>query len=119
MDQARWFASKDLIIAAHGAALTNSVFITKGTIVLQLYPPFFYWQFYDPLITQSGGLALGYAPGENPIADLGTLVHNPARKNQVQHQNFTVDVEKVAEMVLVAVDEKDASEEMIKNSYWR
>ena len=38
-DQATWFATKDVIIGSHGAAMVNSVFITPGTIVLQLYPP--------------------------------------------------------------------------------
>ena len=36
--QAEWWATKDVIIAAHGAGVMNSVFITPKTIVLQLYP---------------------------------------------------------------------------------
>ena len=43
-EQATWFATKDMIIASHGAALTNSVFITPGTIVMQMYPPGYFLQ---------------------------------------------------------------------------
>lgn len=37
-EQAEWWASHDVIIAAHGAGIVNSIFITQRTIVLQLYP---------------------------------------------------------------------------------
>lgn len=43
-EQASWFATKDMIIASHGAALTNSIFITPGTIVMQMYPPGYFLQ---------------------------------------------------------------------------
>ncbi len=43
-EQATWFATKDFIIGAHGAAITNSIFITPGTIVMQLYPPGYFLQ---------------------------------------------------------------------------
>jgi hypothetical protein len=61
-DQATWFATKDAIIAAHGAALTNSVFITHGTIIIQLYPLNFFVQSLEPLVEQSGGIALNWYP---------------------------------------------------------
>lgn len=38
-DQAEWFATKDVIVGSHGAAMINSMFITPKTIVMQLYPP--------------------------------------------------------------------------------
>lgn len=59
-EQAFYFASKDIIIAAHGAALANSIFITPKTIVLQLYPTGYCYIFYEPLIEQSGGIAIDW-----------------------------------------------------------
>ena len=38
-DQEEWFATKVVIIGAHGAAMTNSVFITPKAVVMQMYPP--------------------------------------------------------------------------------
>lgn len=73
-EQAEWFATKDVVIAAHGAALTNSVFITEGTIVMQMYPPGYFWQSLDPLIEQSGGHAIQwFKKGKNPAIVAGTL----------------------------------------------
>lgn len=37
-EQAEWWSTKDVIIAAHGSGVMNSVFITPKTIVLQIYP---------------------------------------------------------------------------------
>ena len=88
-DQAKWFASKHFIIAVHGAALTNSAFITKGTFVLQIYPPGFHWQSLDLLIEQSGGIALDWYEGEYPIENAFLLKINlPEKKNRAQHQNL-------------------------------
>lgn len=67
--QAEWFATKDIIIGAHGAALTNSLFITPGTIVLQIYPRNYFYQSLDPLIEQAGGIAIDWYYGESPIRD--------------------------------------------------
>lgn len=67
--QASWFATKDVIIGAHGAAMTNAVFICPGTIVLQIYPPNYFFQSLEPLIEQAGGIALDWYNGTDPIVD--------------------------------------------------
>ena len=41
--QAEWWSTKDVIIAAHGSGVMNSVFITPKTIVLQIYPRMQLW----------------------------------------------------------------------------
>mmetsp|Transcript_10639 Transcript_10639/g.17601 ORF Transcript_10639/g.17601 Transcript_10639/m.17601 type:complete len:87 (+) Transcript_10639:327-587(+) len=58
-DQASWFASHDIILAVHGGALTNAIFIqpahTSSTIVISLYPPGYYC---PSLIQKAGGIPL-------------------------------------------------------------
>ena len=51
-----------------GAALANSIFITQKTIVMILYPPGGYFPSLEPLVEQSGGMALDWYPRdiENP-----------------------------------------------------
>mmetsp|Transcript_13503 Transcript_13503/g.19079 ORF Transcript_13503/g.19079 Transcript_13503/m.19079 type:complete len:418 (+) Transcript_13503:64-1317(+) len=67
-DQAEWFANKDVIVGAHGAGLANSIFVTKGTIVMQIWPENWFWQSLDPLIEQSGGIAIDwYRKGTHPV----------------------------------------------------
>ena len=73
-EQATWFATKDIIIGAHGAAMTNSLFITPKTIVMQLYPPGFFYAALEPLIEQAGGIAIQwYEKGPNPYIKFRTL----------------------------------------------
>ena len=53
--QVDWMGSHDIIVAAHGAGLTNAAFIQPGTIVMELFPPNYYVDgFFQPLIEQSG-----------------------------------------------------------------
>jgi hypothetical protein len=68
-EQAEFFATQNVIIAAHGAALTNALFITPGTIVVQLYPKWYFFQSLDPLIEQVGGIAIDWFVGDHPIRD--------------------------------------------------
>ena len=99
-DQAAWFATKDVIIACHGAALTNPVFITKGTFVLQLYPPGFHWQSLDPIIEQSGGIALDSGEGVDPIGQYYENKKDSRKKNKAQHLSFSPPIEQVVDTVL-------------------
>ena len=118
-DQAKWFASKHFIIAVHGAALTNSAFITKGTFVLQIYPPGFHWQSLDPLIEQSGGIALDWYEGEYPIENAFILKKNsPWKKNRAQHQNFAVPPQEIVDIVLVALEKMKPTKEMLQKSMY-
>ncbi|CAB9508182.1 expressed unknown protein [Seminavis robusta] len=116
LEQAKWFASKHVIVAVHGAALTNSVFATKGTFILQLHPPGFFWTSLDPLIDQSGAIALDWYKGDHPVMESLEVIKNPNRKNQMQHQDFEVPVDEIVDIVLVALDKKEATPLMIKKS---
>ena len=66
VDQVRWFSSKDVIIGAHGAVFTNSIWIREHTIVMQIYPPFYYpHYYYDSLIKIAGGVSLSIYHGQH------------------------------------------------------
>ena len=53
-EQARWFAAKDLIIVAHGAALSNVVFMRPGSAVLELFPRYYFNDMFWELMNQCG-----------------------------------------------------------------
>lgn len=67
--QAEYFATKDVIVGAHGAALTNALFCTPGTIVVQIYPFGYFYNSLDPLIEQVGAVAIDWFRGEFPMHD--------------------------------------------------
>lgn len=52
--QAKWFADKDLVIMAHGAAMSNVVFMRPGSSLLELYPRFYFNDMFWDLMTQCG-----------------------------------------------------------------
>ena len=109
--QAEWFATKDVIIAVHGAALANAIFVTPGTIILQLYPPNFFWQSLDPLIEQSGGIALDwYDRKEDPIV---AWRNAQAQKMQVvdkaREGNVTPPIDQIIDPILLSLGAKLAT----------
>jgi hypothetical protein len=69
-EQAAWFATKDVIIAAHGAALMNCIFILPQTIVMQLYPVGYFWQSLESAIELPGGIALDTYSGRRVDVEL-------------------------------------------------
>eukprot|EP00545_Synedropsis_sp_CCMP1620_P007627 CAMPEP_0119025186 /NCGR_PEP_ID=MMETSP1176-20130426/33303_1 /TAXON_ID=265551 /ORGANISM="Synedropsis recta cf, Strain CCMP1620" /LENGTH=423 /DNA_ID=CAMNT_0006980675 /DNA_START=114 /DNA_END=1382 /DNA_ORIENTATION=- len=53
VEQLAWFASHDIIIGAHGAAMTNCMFLQPGTVVIEIFPINYYpVDFFGSLITQ-------------------------------------------------------------------
>ena len=92
-DQALWWATHDVIITPHGAAMTNAVFIRDDTIVIQLHPGEFYYTMYDSLVEQCGGISIDWYHNwksyRNPIADHSVLMKNPTEKNKQHHMTIT------------------------------
>jgi hypothetical protein len=68
-EQAHWFATKHIIIAAHGAALTNAIFIQPGTTIAHLYPLHYYFRgYFESLATKAGGINLDWYAGNKSEA---------------------------------------------------
>jgi hypothetical protein len=87
--QAHWFATKDIIIGSHGAAMMNCLFIVPKTIVMQLYPPNYFFQSLEPLIELVGGIALDWYEGTDPHYDWRRAVRD-RQNNQVRDANITL-----------------------------
>jgi len=103
--QAKWVASMDIIIGVHGAAMTNIAFICPNTIVLELFPRNYYYRdFYQPLITQSGGIALEWYPGNSPIAD--SKQHSRSFHGRVRWRSLDITpaVDEIINLVSNAVE---------------
>ena len=115
-EQAEWFATKDVVVAAHGAALTNSIFITQGTIVMQLYPPGYFWQSLDPLIEQSGGRAIQwYEKGKNPAVVSATLTREEF--DLAGKATFSPPVDEVVKPILYTLGIERPTNQLMKKLY--
>ena len=116
-EQAWYFASKDLIIAAHGAALTNSIFITPKTIVLQMHPSGYYYPFFEPLIEQAGGIAMDWhnRTAGNPYVKYATI---PTKElDEAKFSHFIVPPEDVVERVLYGLGVKEPTRKELNALY--
>jgi hypothetical protein len=102
-EQAHWFATKHVIIAAHGAALTNSLFITPGTIVMQLYPSGYFWQSLEPLIEQVGGIALDWSMDHDAALLEWKQAEQENRVSEARSGNITVKEKVVVRAVMRAL----------------
>jgi hypothetical protein len=72
--QAALFAGAELVVAAHGAALTNLAFCAPGTQVIEIFSPAYVNPCYWALAAQAG-LRHSYLVGEGaPVAD-GTATY--------------------------------------------
>jgi hypothetical protein len=68
-EQAQWFATKHIIVAAHGAGLTNCVFIQPKTTVISLYPmDFYFFGYFESLIDKTGGINMDWYAGDKATA---------------------------------------------------
>ena len=122
-DQAAWFATKDVIVGAHGAGLTNSIFVTKGTIVMQIWPEKWFWQSLDPLIEQSGGIAIDwYTKGIHPVKEFEDAKRQNLA-NKGNRANITPPVIEVVDRILLALGEIPSVRERLRtlrdNTLWR
>jgi len=116
-EQAWYFASKDLIIAAHGAALTNSIFITPKTIVLQLHSSGYYYPSLEPLIEQAGGIAMDWhnKTEGNPYVKFRTI---PIQEmNEARDVHLVVPPEDIVERVLYGLGVKEPTRKELNALY--
>jgi hypothetical protein len=106
-EQVTWFATKDIIIGAHGAAMMNCLFILPKTIVMQLYPENYFFQSLEPLIETVGGIALDWYYGTDPVYDWRQ--NNAVRKdnnNYVREANITAPPNEVVDPILFTMGRK-------------
>ena len=102
--QIRLFADLDIVVAAHGAGLTNIIFMTPHSYVYELFPP--YWQFacYKRLalnmeLQYMKSTAVG-EKGPECLKDENSLNCMYAG---IRDRDFTVDIEGVLRNVKKAV----------------
>lgn len=89
VEQAQWFATKDVIFTPHGAALTNSIFLRPNSVIMQFFGPRFFWQSLDPLIEQAGSIALDWYPGKEVGGEdpRQTMAKNTYRQKILANKN--------------------------------
>ena len=102
--QIHLFANTDIVVAAHGAGLTNIIFMTPQSYVYELFPP--YWQFscYRRL---AANMELQYmktmAVGEKGPECLKDENSISCLYAGIRDRDFTIDIEGVLKNVKKAI----------------
>lgn len=69
IQQAKAFHSADIVISPHGAQLANLAYIRPCTVVVELFPPGFYLQFFQSLVVAAGGISYEGYPSSRVFRD--------------------------------------------------
>lgn len=97
-DQAGWFALQDIVILAHGAGVTNVIFMRPQSQVLELFPKHYFSTTYQPLAQQCGvHHDWFYEGGANPDQDMQGM--EPRDRLFLGEQNIHITLEQLTARV--------------------
>jgi hypothetical protein len=97
-EQAQWFAQQDLVILAHGAAVSNVLFQRPLTAVLELFPRNFCFNMFRSLAEQCDvHHFLYYDGGSHPEEDFQTHF---SERGRMRNQDIHVSLETVQQRLL-------------------
>lgn len=104
-EQAKFWNSKDVIIAAHGAAMTNAVFMRRGASIVEVYPIHYYPRIYEALCRR---IAIQhYAWYDNVIdIDKDHAAHGKTMRQRyrLRTENLSPPVEKILDLTRQAMN---------------
>ena len=69
--------SADIIVSPHGAQLSNLAYIRPCTVVVELFPPGYYLQFFQSLVLSANGVSFeGYPAGSDRFKETIPAIEN-------------------------------------------
>lgn len=102
--QIRLYASLDILIGAHGAGLTNIIFMTPKSFLYELFPPFWRFSCYKKL---ANNMDLQYfetiAVGEKGPECQTNETSIICKHKGIRDRDFTVDIDIVINSVKIAI----------------
>ena len=109
--------SRHIIVAAHGAGLTNCSFLQPNATVISLYPRNFYFVgYFESLITQVGGHNLDWYEGDKALArNVHAEMSTSEREAAKKIASFHVSVDDIASLLLEACERYINAVESSKN----
>jgi hypothetical protein len=104
--QAEWWSRHDVVVTAHGAGVTNLIFMRDNASVVELYPDHYYpIDFYQSLCESVGVKHYGWYNGvADPEADFREHDQNVKDRDLYRNVDLTPPVEQVVELVRRAIN---------------
>jgi hypothetical protein len=103
--QTEWWSRQDVVVAAHGASVTNLIFMRENASVVELYPEHYYpIDFYSGLSQSVGISHHGWYNGvADPVADYRQHCHTLDDRKRYRNVDLTPPVEQILALVQRAV----------------
>jgi hypothetical protein len=106
-DQFVFWSQQYIVIAPHGAGLTNGIFLPPGnaSAVIEVFPLHYYPAFYfGNLLSSCGIRRYGYYNNESdPDADFAVYGATPENRSMYKHQDMEPPVEAIVDLVRQAI----------------
>lgn len=106
-EQFVFWSQQCIVIAPHGAGLTNAIFLPPGnaSAVIEVFPHHYYPAFYFGNLLGSCGIRrYGYYNNEsNPEADFAVYGATPENRSQYKHQDMEPPVDAIVDLVRQAM----------------
>lgn len=104
LDQAKFWNSKDVVIAAHGAAMANAVFMRRGASIVEIYPAHYYPRIYEALCRRIGIQHFAWYDEVIDVDEDHTSHGKTMReRHRLRTANLSPPVEKIVDLTLQAV----------------
>ena len=106
MEQIALFANLDILVAAHGAGVTNIIFMTPNSFVIELFPPKWQYACYRRLAENMGLLyKKDMAEGELGKECLKNMQNTDCQYRGIRDRDFTPSIDKVLKLVELGIAE--------------
>lgn len=79
--QAEWWNRHDVVALAHGAAMTNAVFLRDGAAVIEIFPPRFGTDWYELMVKSTGVRYFPFYTGDGVPLEFWEMVRRERGKN--------------------------------------
>jgi hypothetical protein len=104
-EQAEWWSGKDVVVAAHGASMSNVIFMRNNASVVELYPEHYYpLGMYTSLSRSAGVSHYGYYNGvADPYADYRQHCKTVADRIRYRNVDLKPPPQDVLKRVIMAI----------------
>jgi Glycosyltransferase 61 len=101
--QAEWWAKQQIVVAAHGAAITNMIFMSPQAGLLEVFPQNFYELMYFRKLSESMGIKLHEQWFNTSVTDPEAAYHRSSSNKDFKSTHVTPPVEEIVNLVEMIV----------------
>jgi hypothetical protein len=104
IEQVHFWNRQDVVVAAHGAAMTNAIFMRRRTSVVEIFPPHYYVLMYREMCEAAGIYHFAWMD-DTAVPEYDFVLHcrNRLERWEIRSQPITPPVDRIVELVAKAI----------------